>query len=449
MIKNKKILVSILLFIPLAGFAQKDGISLQECLEISRANNPEVRNAALDASSARAVKGEAMANWFPSVSAMGFGFNAFNPFVKVGVNDLLGSGDASNNLRYLIGNLGNMYNVPTSWNFLGNGYAATVNVIQPVFAGGRILNGNALAALGVKAADLKKSMAERDNEDAVTEKYWNIVSLSEKKKALQQALDLVSSLERDVASAFEAGLAKESDLMQVKLKAKDLQSNMIRLKSGERLAKMDLFNYIGMEYSVFALDSISLSDGFDDLLSPDNYYNDAQIVAESMGESRLLDLSVQSKELEKKMVIGESLPQIGVGAFYGYMKFVGDPNFNGSVYATVKIPLSDWGKTAKKIQRYQNEIDKARNDKEYLEKQLFLKVNKEWIDLQCAWDQKMIAEEQVALAGMIESQKRVEYESGLCTMSELLQCQSELQLARSNYVDCSAAYCNALSEWNK
>lgn len=444
---NNRLIPFVLCLLPMLCGAQERNISLQECLDASHSSNPDVLNAGLDVRAARAQKQEASVNWFPTVSATAVGFHALNPLLTIGLGDVLGGSDAANNLRYSLETTAVMNGINTEWSALNYGYLGAVTVTQPLFAGGRIANGNRLAALGVKAADVKKEMALRDNDEAIVRKYWLAVSLSAKKQALQQGIDLVRSLEKDVAAAYEAGLAKESDLLQVRLKAKDLDATMIKLRSGEKLAKMDLFNASGMEYSVLGLDGMVLADGFGSLEAPRNYYMDESEVAGAMSESRLLEMNVESKKLEKMMTLGEGLPQVALGASMGYGQVIGNPQANGLAYAVIRIPISDWGKTARRLQRNQYEIDKAENEKAFLDKQLVLKVSKDWVELQSAWDGMLSAEDALTLSELMATQKREEYEAGLCTMSELLQFQTELQSARSSYVDSQAAYCNALSVW--
>ena len=320
---------------------------------------------------------------------------------------------------------------------------------QPVYAGGRIANGNALASLGVKAADVRNRMAVRDNDDEVTGKYWTVIALTEKKKALQQGIDLLVSLEGEVTAALEAGLAKESELLQLKIKRKDLETKMLRLCSGERLAKMDLFNVIGLEYSLNGIDGILLSDTFEDLPAPENQSVEMESLAHSLEESELLEMSVESKKLQKKMTLGEALPEVMVGASYGWGKIVNGPRDNGLLYAMIKIPLTDWGKTSQKLHRCQYEIEKAQNEREFLEKQLVVKLSKEWNDVQCAWEEVLAAKETLSLSEILETQKKAEYDAGLCTLSELLQCQAELQNSRSSLVDSQSSYCTALAIWSK
>lgn len=450
MIMNRyKISVLALITLCWAASGEERSISLQECIELSHTHNPSVVNASLDVQAARARKQEVFTNWFPTVSFTAGGFHSLDPLLSISLEDVLGSSDAANNILYYAGTMAGLTGIDTRWDQLQRGYLAFFNLQQPLFTGGRIAKGNELAALGVEASEVKSGMALRDNDDNITSKYWTAVSLSEKKKALQQGLDLVASLEKDVQAAVEAGIAKQSDLLQVKLQANELTTTMKKLVSGERLAKMDLFNSIGLEYSFLALDEMTLSDGFEDLLPPESYYKDAGSVVSSLSESRLLDMSVESKELEKKIVLGEALPQVAVGASLGYGQTIGEPRGNGLVYAIVSIPISDWSKTSRKLQRSQFELQKARNDSEYLQEQLLLKVNMEWIELQNAWNGAMDAQEAVSLSELLESQKREEYDAGMCTMTELLKAQSDLQGARSTYVDCALDYLNAVAVWNK
>ena len=68
--------------------------------------------------------------------------------------------------------------------------------VQPLFAGGRIVNGNRLAAVGVEAARLQQELAREKTLLSVEENYWLIVSLYEKRRTILQAIDFLDTLER-------------------------------------------------------------------------------------------------------------------------------------------------------------------------------------------------------------------------------------------------------------
>ena len=439
-----------LLLLPALTIAGQDRqLSMDECIELSRQNNPRVANAALSVTAAQAQRHEARASWFPTVSASAGGFKALDPMVSVGLDDVLGSSDAANTLRYYAETVAGLGAVGTEWTTLGQGYAAGLSLTQPLYAGGRIATGNALAALGVKAADAQRDLALRQNDDSVAVKYCNIIALQGKRNALEQGIALTEKLESDVSAAVDAGLARPSDLMQVQLKEHELQAQLVQLQSGVRLARMDLFNLIGLDYEADDLDSFVLTDSFDALSSPDAYRQDLADKAAAMDENRLLDFSVKAKQLQRHMTLGEALPTVGLGASMGYGQLIGEPRLNGMVYALVSVPLTDWTKTSRKLQRAKCAQLQAENDRDYLQKQLAVKVGKDWMELQTAWDLLAAAREALTLSEKLEAQKRAEYDAGLCTLAELLQTQTDLQAARSRLIDAQSAYARTVTIWQR
>lgn len=448
---SNRLLVPALLLLSALCSAQTRTVSLDDCLESAAQNNPYVKNAALDINSAKMQKQEALTKYFPTVSAHAYAFASLNPLVDVSLEDFLGGSDAAHNLSYYLGTAADLSGANTEWQMLKQGYVIGASLVQPVFAGGRIVNGNALARLGIEAAELKRDIAVRDNRKEITAKYWTVVSLEEKKKALAKAIEMVEGIRKDVESARAAGLAVDADLLQVRVKAAELDAAARKLNSGERLAKMDLFNACGIEYKTLELDSMGLQGSFDELKAPQTYYRDETEAAAGTTESELLALNVKSKELTKKMAVGETLPEIGIGAAYGYsdLDLVTEPRMNGAVLATVKIPLTDWGAASRKIRRCNNEIQKAQNEKEYLDGQLVLKARKAWMELESAWDQVGIARETVGLSEMRLSHVRASYSAGMATLSEVLQAQTELQSGETALADARIAYCNALLDWTE
>ena len=156
---------------------------------------------------------------------------------------------------------------------------------------------------------------------------------------------------------------------------------------------------------------------------------------------------MESKELEKKMAIGEALPELGVGASCGYGQILTDSRFNAMAFASLKIPLTDWGKTVRKAQRIETQVQKARNDRDYLGKQLMLKIGKCWLDLTSAYDQWQLSRENSATARSLYDSTERQYEAGLVPLSDLLQAQTELSGALSGEVDALIAYRNAIRSY--
>ena len=453
---KKTVLAALAALTCIAAPAQELKLTLEECREMALQNNSSAVGAALDLEAARYQKQEAFAEYFPRVSAMGFGFWAFDPLLEIGVKDIFGNNDFSNNLQGLIDSYAPMYGLPTSYTTLSRGYLAGVSVMQPIFAGGRIVNGNRLAALGVEAAGLQQEVQRRSTSDEIEGYWWQVVSLQEKRELLAGSKEFVDTLFRDVTAAYEAGLVTEDELLQVKLARNELLSNEVQLDNGLKLAKMNLLNSIGQGYTVISanaseerpyIDSIVLADEEGLPGPPEAYYVDEESIAASMEETRLLELQVEAAELQKKMALGEALPQLAVGATYGYYDFTGKGDFNGLAFATVQIPISDWGKTSAKMKRLQTQVDKAASQRDYLQSQIILGVRQSWVELNSAWSQYQLALDSEAAAEASFGRVERNYEAGMVTIAELLQSQTSLRQASDKRADALNSYRQALRKW--
>lgn len=453
--KNRFIYILIFLLLPFVASGQEVTLTLENCKEMALQNDPSVRNAHLDLLAARAQKQEVFAEYFPKVSLNAFGFWSLSPLLEVGIKDIIGDNELSDVLGALIESASQQYDFSPIYKALKTGYVASVSAIQPLYTGGRVVAGNRLASLGVEAAKLQQEIVLRDNESSVESKYWQVVSLEEKLSTVAVLSQLLDTLHKDLSSAVKAGLAVQTDLMQLELKKSELKSGIVQLKGGIRLAKMNLLNSIGQDYCFLPanadslkpfIDDIVFADRLDNLLPPQEYYVPEEQLAAGMNENQLLDLSVEAKKMEKRMALGEALPTVGVGASYNYSRTINE-RANGTLFAIVQIPISDWGKVSRKVQRMDYQMQKASNNREYLSSQLILQVRQLWLGLTVAWDKMMVARETMDMAQKTLDQLTASYEAGMVPMSELLQAQTILRQSTEAYIDSQIEYSAALTAY--
>ena len=81
--------------------------------------------------------------------------------IEIGVSDILGKSEAAVNLTNKVEEFAGMYGINTSYEAFKRGYSASVMALQPIYAGGRIVNGNRLANLGIEAAGLQRDIQTR------------------------------------------------------------------------------------------------------------------------------------------------------------------------------------------------------------------------------------------------------------------------------------------------
>ena len=420
-------------------------LTLDECREMALSASTSMRGAELDIISAKAQQEEAFLEYLPKVSASAAAFHALNPLIDIGLTDILGTSDRAWEITNTFTDLAASEGLHSRYQALQHGYGATLALTQPLYAGGRIKTGNRLATLGVEAASLQRDVRHHETIDAVDEKYWTVVSLQEKAKTLKQAKETLDTLLKDATAAQEAGLIAASDVLQVRLKISELKSADIQLTNGLKLAKTDLCNLMGMECP----DSLLLGD-MPEATPPHRVQRvPATAIASHMEETRLLNLRVRASELQQRMILGEALPTVGLGAMYGYGQYMGTGRTNGAVYGIVSIPISDWGKVSRQLRRAAGDTEKARSEREYLGAQLVLKAQKLWSDVETAWAQVQTAEESVTLSSEVYREQQARYMAGMVTLADLLQVQTLLRQAEDALTENRTQYHRAITAWQR
>lgn len=434
--------LSILIFLISASAlsAQEVSLSIKDCIVLSEANNPYIKNTFLDIQSARFQKKEVFAEYFPRLSFRALGISSYDYLIDIVVGREVG--DALRESEF--------------GGYTRFGLNATFTLMQPIYAGGRINTGNKLAKVGIKAAELKHKVNLREKREEIEKMYWEIVALEEKRHTIKHLEELLDILHRDVTSAIDAGVITESDLLLVKMKKNELKSGKIHLEGGIRLLKMNLFNTIGQGYTLVKgvadttkpyIDNIVLADRLSSLLPPSDYYIPEEEFAAGVSETELLGIMVEAKQLEKKLALGEYLPSAGVGISYGFSNFT-NSNSNAIGLATISIPISNWGKGSMKLKRLNNEIQKAVNEKEHLTSQLVLQARQLWLNLNVAWEQMKVAEENLELAEKNVYNQMSRFNAGLIPISDVLMNQTKLFEATENLIDKQIEYSKALTAYN-
>ena len=441
MCKMKKTFSILIILISASALsAQEVSLSIKDCIVLSEANNPYIKNTFLDIQSARFQKKEVFAEYFPRLSFRALGISSYDYLIDIVVGREVGDALRESELG----------------GYTRFGLNATFTLMQPLYAGGRINTGNKLAKVGIKAAELKHKVNLREKREEIEKMYWEIVALEEKRHTIKHLEELLDILHRDVTSAIDAGVVTDSDLLLVKMKKNELKSGKIHLEGGIRLLKMNLFNTIGQGYTLVKgvadttkpyIDNIVLADRLSSLLPPSDYYIPEEEFAAGVSETELLGIMVEAKQLEKKLALGEYLPAAGVGISYGFSNFT-NSNSNAIGLATISIPISNWGKGSMKLKRLNNEIQKAVNEKEHLTSQLVLQARQLWLNLNVAWEQMKVAEENLELAEKNVYNQMSRFNAGLIPISDVLMNQTNLFEATENLIDKQIEYSKALTAYN-
>ena len=429
--------------------------TLQQLKDSALQNNIAIRHAKHAVDAAQQQRKEAFTKYFPNVSGTGFWFNANKGMAKMDMNPSefispeMGATLAQMLPAEALAALGS----PVSLTMMKNGTIAGVSAVQPVFAGGQIINGNRLAKVGEVVSKLQLQLSENEVEKQTEQYYWQLVSLQEKMKTIEAVQTLLADIYKDVDVAVRAGVAMRNDLLQVHLRQNEVESQKLKVQNGISIVRLLLAQYCGLSNDNFA---VSACDDFRVASIPQPLGSAASLEEQDRqqallqtAEYQLLNKQVEATKLQRKMEIGKNLPMVGVGAGYNYHNLLDNDRTFGMVFATVSVPISDWwgGSHAikrKKIAQQQAEEQLADNSE-----LLKIRMQNAWNSVQESYQQLLLAQRGIEQAEENLRLNRDYYKAGTSKMSDLLEAQLLYQQSLDRRTNAFADYQNKLLEYRQ
>lgn len=439
----KKILSIIALGCSISVSAQT--YTLEQLKDAAFRNNITVRNAQRSVEAAQQQRKEAFTKYFPNVSGTGLWFNANKGMAQTTVNPSevmspeMGASLAQIFPPEALAALAN----PISISMMKNGTIGSLMALQPVFAGGQIINGNKLAKVGEDVSRLQLRLSENEVEKTTEQYFWQLASLQEKMKTINAVDTLLADIHKDVDVAVRAGVAMRNDLLQVQLRQNDVESQRLKLQNGISIVRMLLAQYCGLDQTEFTLDYQT------ELSSPLPQKQDHSQALLGTAEYQLLGKQVEATSLQKKMTVGQNLPSVAVGAGYNYHNLLENDHTFGMVFATVSVPITDWWGGSHAIKRKKIEYQKAVDEQHDKAQLLQIRMQNAWNNVEEARQQLDIAKRSIEQAEENLRLNRNFYRAGTSKMSDLLEAQLLYQQSLDRRTDAYADYQNKLLEYRQ
>lgn len=401
-------------------------LSLDECKALAIENNIAMRNSRDKIEVSKLVSRNAFTNYFPNISAEGFAFRTNKGVLQYTLDIPL--------KELGLGGLGLGDNFKYDFQFLKKGSAASLNLIQPIFMGGRIYYGNKLAHVGEEVADLEQVRTRQEVTMKVEEYYWKLATLNSKKATVNELITMLDTLTNYVQSYVDAGITTRNELLQVKLKRNQMSSNLVDLDNGISLVRMALSQYIGKggepNVDVDALPS-------DKVLPPlplEYYVNPNDAVGNTAAYG-LLNSAVKASEIQEKIALGDNLPIVAGGAGYFYEHLLGQGHSFGAIYLTVAVPITDWWGGSYNMKKKKIETRMAKNTLDDASQLLMINMKNSWNDIVSARDKISIALESIRQAEENLRLNKAYYEAGIVTLTDLLEAQTLYKSSSDEYVE--------------
>lgn len=422
--KKNILLLACLCFYSLTLTAQ-DSLSLEQCIKYATLHNRTLQNAALDIKSSAELRKEMRAKYFPEISANVMAFYAFDKIIKADgfyPEELASLEQINPAFAQLAGK-------PYSLHELNSSFAATLSIMQPIYAGGQIKNANRMAGIEAEIKALQFSMKEKDVIQKVTENYWQIARLNYNLLTISAAQKQLKAVYEKVNNFVETGIATRNALLKVKLRRQELSSNRLQLENAIHILTMLLAQQIGLGDAPLHL---SFPDVDSSYCIPT--YSDSHTASSEREECRLASKAMEAHKIQIKLEQGKNLPTLAAG-FMCYHTSLGGlsatikNNLNTSMtnamgLVSLSIPISSWFGGSHAIKRAKIKYAQSLNDYQDIKEKLIIDTESAWSSLQESYKQIEIARASVEEANENLRMETDQYTVGKNTISDLLDAET-------------------------
>ena len=432
---SPKVVTLVVLSIGLfAGKLNAQGLSLDSCKQLALANNKKIKQADLVVKASEEQRKSAFTEYFPKVSASNYAMKSSDYLIKGKTPEM--------DLPVYDGNPENIatatqfaYVPSIPINLIDYFNMASVSAVLPLYAGGRIKNGNKLASLGEEVSRGQKTLTTIEVLIKTEELYWSLISLKEKERTLSSYSTMLDTLHRDVSNLKKAGIVQRNDLLKVELKQNELKTNILKLKNGIVLTTMALCQHIGIDY-----DSSLVASTLPTIPQSLEIHPGSQSLANNRIEYSLLNKAVEAELLQQKITRGEYLPQLAITGSGSITSMMGEHSKGVIGLVSLNIPISDWWGGSHKIKQQALKVEKAKSE---------LNENTELLKLQIAQADNEMKETfyqvQLAVKSVEQARENLKvtddsYRSRTISISDLLEAQALLQSTNDNLTDAQCAY---------
>lgn len=410
------------------SFGQAElSLSLDQALDMALQKNTTMLNAALDIDYAETQVNEIKAQGLPQVNGSADFSHTFKIPTQIIPGDFVGQPGTT---------IATQFGVPFNVN-------VGVGASQLLFDGTFFL-GLKAASEFVNISKLSASASEIDIKEGVTKAYYMALISQQNIGQLNTSLANIKKLQSETEQLYKAGFAEKLDVDRLTLSVSNLEININKLQNQAKLAKQLLLNTIGVDVNqeltlTSKIPGEPTSDSYAAVFNPDNRI-----------EIKLIDQQQELNQLNLKRYKMGYFPSLYGNFSYGSSTFASDGKFgelgddwygNGRYAVSLNVPIFDGLYKKAKMDQAKIDIKKTENTKQQALLGMNLQVSQAKTNYLNALKTIELQKKSQYLAESIFNTTKIKFTEGIGSSFEMINAESELTQANTNYL-------NALYELN-
>ena len=405
------------LAISLAAENNDTTLSLEQCIEVVVANNPELAMARADLESREALLQSSKKDLYPTLSAQ---YSYMHQPDEV-------------------------YTLPDLFTY-------GVKAEQPLYKGKSLVTSVKQAELTRESSQLAIEQLTNTLVFEVYGRYFELLRALKLEEEARQSVLRLQSHRKDANAFYEAGLIPKNDMLQSEVELAQGEQDLVDAENTSAMAKSRL--NVLMERPVGSL--LNIEDHSDYVIQDINWDEVIEKARVNRAEIAQSDKAVQIAENDIILKKAPYLPSITLSASYDR---VGDdvgaapaPGFPGEVKTVKAIAtwqLWTWLKDRDEVLAAEKNLQKAKKSVVKTVNEVTLDARNSYLRLEQAAKRIKVSEKAIEHARENYRINQAQYQAQLATSTDVLDAQTLLSQAMTNYYDALYGYQLALAAIDK
>lgn len=405
-------------------------ITLEEAISIALANNPEVKAVEWDNQAARANQKAVAGGRWPTFSLSG-GYNYY-----------------LDEQRLVPGRSGNDPGV-----FSQDIFSGDLNLKMPLFTGGKISHEIKSASFQQQATEQRLTRARQELIFFVSQVFFYLLGQSKVIESLEFSQKAMEEHRRKIVELMKAQKAARVDLLHTEVRLADLAQQLVKEEGLLTTQYRLLANLLGITEST---DTIAIQGELTLVNKEKPDFASSLLKARNNRSDYLADCALLEAQASRtNLQASEQWPKVYLKGSYGY-RYADDPKNLpdgahdledvGSIGLSLEMPIFEGGRIQSRIQQEQSKLEAAKERLRKLELQIRLEVETSILKVSSSQKQVEATQKAIELAEESLRIEREKYELGKGSISDVLDAQSALLNAQTNYYRGLAEYNSALAQ---
>ncbi|MFT3748542.1 MAG: TolC family protein [Agriterribacter sp.] len=408
-------------------YAQQDtthehAFTLQQALDYARKNNVQVKNALIDIQIQQQVNREVTGRAYPQVNASGsLVYNAQLPVSLVPAEFFGGQPGTFEKLAFGV-----------KWGATGG-----VSLNQLLFDGQVFIGLKARSTL-MEFAAKKEEITEEAIRANIAKIYYQLVASKTQIDLLDANISLLDKLQHDTKIMFDNGFAEQLDIDKLTVQIANLQTEKISALNQIQNGMLGLKVLMGMPVK----DSLMLMDTISDEKIKDGLLDAGNFDYSQRRDFQYADLGVKLGEFDVRRYKLAKLPTLSLNGYYNKNaqrnKFdffeKGDWFGISAITLQLQIPLFTGFSANARIQQANLALQQSINQRESLKNDIDNEITTAKNNFSTAVSTLDYQKKNMQLAETVFNQTKKKFEIGTGSNTEIIQAQTDMKAAQTNYL---------------